>query len=232
MALTPTFARSPHLVALVAEAERLAAVLRVAGADAPIVANLREHDLLATLRLDGSTIPAPPNDDDIALAEAHTDGFQIPVTARGSWADAMRTRSDILIEDARIWVREYAGAQRGDAADDLTAGLLSDFVPALATLHERLTLDLIAPGQAGRPRVTEQAVHDTSIGRVVYYPSTPAEVSRDLLHRPATKRLLETASLATGCRPKERIDRDHGLFQWGFPRLLAAVLDSPDHLAC
>ncbi len=58
------------------------------------------------------------------------------------------------------------------------------------------------------------------------------EVSRDLLHRPATKRLVETASLATGCRPKERIDRDHGLFQWGFPRLLAAVLDSPDHLAC
>ena len=58
------------------------------------------------------------------------------------------------------------------------------------------------------------------------------EVSRDLLHRPATKRLLETACLATGCRAKERIDRDHGLFQWGFPRLLAAVLDSPDHLAC
>jgi uncharacterized protein (DUF1800 family) len=58
------------------------------------------------------------------------------------------------------------------------------------------------------------------------------DVSRTLLHRPAGKRLLETACLATGCRPKERIDRDHGLVQWGFPRLLAAVLDSPDHLAC
>ncbi len=58
------------------------------------------------------------------------------------------------------------------------------------------------------------------------------EVSRDLLHRPATKDLLETASLATGCRTREKIDRDHELYQWGFPRLLAAVLDSPDHLAC
>jgi hypothetical protein len=58
------------------------------------------------------------------------------------------------------------------------------------------------------------------------------EVSRDLLHRPATKNLLETARLATGCRTREKIDREHELYQWGFPRLLAAVLDSPDHLAC
>jgi hypothetical protein len=58
------------------------------------------------------------------------------------------------------------------------------------------------------------------------------EVSRDLLHRPATKNLLETACLATGCKAREKIDREHGLYQWGFPRLLAAVLDSPDHLAC
>ncbi|NYE37873.1 uncharacterized protein (DUF1800 family) [Nocardioides cavernae] len=58
------------------------------------------------------------------------------------------------------------------------------------------------------------------------------DVSRDLLHRPASKRLLETACLATGCTAKEKIDREHGLYQWGFPRLLAAVLDSPDHLAC
>jgi hypothetical protein len=44
--------------------------------------------------------------------------------------------------------------------------------------------------------------------------------------------MVTTASLATGCRSKEKIDREHGLYQWGFPRLLAAVLDSPDHMAC
>ena len=58
------------------------------------------------------------------------------------------------------------------------------------------------------------------------------EVSRDLLHRPATRGLVTTASLATGCKPREKIDREHALYRWNFPRLLAAVLDSPDHLAC
>lgn len=57
-------------------------------------------------------------------------------------------------------------------------------------------------------------------------------VSSDLLHRPASKNLLETARLATGCKAREKIDREHPLYQWGFGRLLAAVLDSPDHLAC
>lgn len=57
-------------------------------------------------------------------------------------------------------------------------------------------------------------------------------VSRDLLHRPATKQLLATARLATGCGAREKIDREHELYRWAFPRLLAAVLDSPDHLAC
>ena len=42
----------------------------------------------------------------------------------------------------------------------------------------------------------------------------------------------KTATIATGCKAREKIDRDHVLYQWGFPRLLAAVLDSPDHLAC
>ena len=58
------------------------------------------------------------------------------------------------------------------------------------------------------------------------------DLSRDLLHRPASKRTLRTAVLATGCRSRERITRDHDLVRWGFPRLLAALLDSPDHLAC
>lgn len=58
------------------------------------------------------------------------------------------------------------------------------------------------------------------------------DVSLDLLHRPASKRLLTTACLATGCRPKEQVDRSHELFTWAFPRLLAAVLDSPEHYEC
>lgn len=58
------------------------------------------------------------------------------------------------------------------------------------------------------------------------------DLAQDLLHRRANRHLLRTARLATGCRPGEHITRDHELAKWAFYRLLAALLDSPDHLAC
>ena len=58
------------------------------------------------------------------------------------------------------------------------------------------------------------------------------ELAQDLLHRRASARILRTARLATRCKPRERITRDHELAEWAFPRLLGALLDSPDHLAC
>ena len=57
-------------------------------------------------------------------------------------------------------------------------------------------------------------------------------VSRDLLHRPATQAPRRRPRAWPPAAAREKIDREHGLYQWGFPRLLAAVLDSPDHLAC
>ncbi len=57
-------------------------------------------------------------------------------------------------------------------------------------------------------------------------------LSKDLLHLPASNRLLETCSRATGCRAGELIDRDHAVAQWDWPRLMTAVLDSPDHFTC
>jgi len=55
-------------------------------------------------------------------------------------------------------------------------------------------------------------------------------LSRELLHRPASDRLLKACTEATGCRKHEQINRDHGLIQWGMPRLLTTFLDSPDFL--
>lgn len=178
--MTPRLERTPHLVGLVGEAERLAATLRTAEPTADAAAALVDDGIIATLQLDGSTIPAPPTAADLELAASHHDGWEIPDTVRGSWADAIRTRTDILVEDTRIWAREYAGARAAVEADDLVPGLVNDFVPALVELHTRLTDDLVAPDQAGRIRQSDQAVHDTSIGRVIYYPSSPADVSRDL----------------------------------------------------
>jgi uncharacterized protein (DUF1800 family) len=53
-------------------------------------------------------------------------------------------------------------------------------------------------------------------------------LSRELLHRRADDRLLKACCDATGCRPHEQIDKEHGLIQWGMPRLLTTFLDSPD----
>jgi len=56
-------------------------------------------------------------------------------------------------------------------------------------------------------------------------------VSREVLHRRATDRLLKACCEVTGCKPREWIDREHGLIQWGTPRFLTTFLDSPDFLA-
>ena len=57
-------------------------------------------------------------------------------------------------------------------------------------------------------------------------------LARDVLHVRGSKRLVETCARATGCRAKERIDRDHAVAQWDWPRLVAALLDTPEHFTC
>ena len=69
-------------------------------------------------------------------------------------------------------------------------------------------------------------------GKGVRFRDLVDDLSREILHKPASDRLVETASRATGCRAKERITLDHELAEWKFPRLLAALLDTPDHYSC
>ncbi len=54
---------------------------------------------------------------------------------------------------------------------------------------------------------------------------------RTLLGRPSTDRLLTAACQATGCRRAERVDADHQLVRWMMPRLLTAILDTPEHMS-
>ena len=172
------FERTPHLVTLVAEVERLAAEVREADPDDAVATHLRRDATVATLRLDGSTIPHPPDGDDLALvADAdEVAAHDVPADARGTWADAIRSRSDLAVEDTRVWALEFAGATAGLAADDLADALSDDVVTTLATLHGRVVRGLVAPDVVARPRRTEQAVHDTSTGRVVYFAVPPDEV--------------------------------------------------------
>ncbi len=53
---------------------------------------------------------------------------------------------------------------------------------------------------------------------------------RVLLGRGSSDRLVTAACQATGCRRGEMVDDQHQLVSWMMPRLLTAILDTPEHL--
>lgn len=55
-------------------------------------------------------------------------------------------------------------------------------------------------------------------------------LSRRLLHRPSTSKLLQACCLATGYWPGAAITPDHDLVKWRMERLLATILDHPAHI--
>jgi Fic family protein len=181
----PRFARSPHLVDLVAEAERLAGLVRAAeaGARARLADARRDEATVATLRLDGSTLERLPSA--ASLAEAETTRASLatapgePATKQpGTWLDAMNALQDA--PDERLHALEVLGTRAGLDADDLADRLLTDTEAALRELHARLTRGLVAPERAGAPRTTDQAVHDASVGRILYFASSPEVVPSEL----------------------------------------------------
>ena len=55
-------------------------------------------------------------------------------------------------------------------------------------------------------------------------------LSRKVLGRRSTTRLLQACCEGTGVAPNEVITRDHGIVRWMMPRLLGVLLDSPAHM--
>lgn len=55
-------------------------------------------------------------------------------------------------------------------------------------------------------------------------------LSRQVLGRRSTSRLLEAACVACDVRPGEKVTKHHAVMSWKFPRLLAVLLDSPAHM--
>lgn len=198
----PVFTRTPHLVALVAEAERLAATIAAASPDASVVDDLHAEAALASLRLDGSRLTEVP---DLALARQVLAGRESEGASgvrRGTWLDVLRTGE---VEDEELAAVEYLAVRSGIDADDLAEPLLHGTQEALAELHRRLTTGLLPPAAAGVPRVSDQAVHDASVGRVVYFTAEPREIP---------KRLALVASWLSGAAARE-----HGLIVSGVVHL-------------
>ena len=173
----PRLTRTPHLVDLVGEVERLAALLDGAGADARarVRDDLQAQAAVASLQLDGSGLTAPPSAEELAAVE----GLVVEASPQrpGGWFDAMRAaidRDEVPVTE--VSVLEYLGVRAGLASDDLTATVLTQATDAFAELHRRLTRGLLTPEHAGRPRRTDQAVHDASVGRVIYFPAPCADI--------------------------------------------------------
>ena len=159
---------TPYLAGLLAAADDAVTVLdRLDPAD-PAVAERRREALLATLRLDGSPITAWPDDATMAVAipDAPADPSAADGQGRGGWFDAMRAFDEPA--DDLLLAREAAGVAAADADDDLADALATTPGDALGELHRRLTRGLVAPERAARLRTSEQAVHDGSVGRMLY----------------------------------------------------------------
>ena len=180
----PRFSRTPHLVDLIAEAERLAAAVAACPEDARWdVPDLTAEAILASLALDGSPLGTAP---DLGPANA------VPPTtpagppqpdagsagAEGSWFEAMRTFDDL--SDEHVQALEFAGVAAALASDDLAEELFTAPVTALTELHRRLVRGLVAPEHAGRLRTTEQAVHDASVGRIIHLTTPPERIAGEL----------------------------------------------------
>lgn len=171
------FSRTPHLVSLVAEAERLAARLDTipSEARAELADLVRTEAAIATLRLDGSPIAEPP---DVGSSEGPVVAAESP--RPGTWLDAFGV--DDGVHDDAVQTLEYLGALAGYHSDDLAEGLLTDLAGSLGPLHYRLTRGLIAEVDAGRLRTSDQAVHDSSQGRIIYFATDPDRIADRLAH--------------------------------------------------
>lgn len=177
----PRFAHSPLLVESIAEVERLAAAIASADDDAraALRAERRDATIRATLSLDGAPLADIP---DVEVARATvgelTPADPPPSDRTGGWLDAMRALDDP--SDTQVRALEVLGAAAAAASDDLADTILHDPYPTLRELHRRTTRGLVAAERAGEPRTTEQAVHDASIGRILFFTTAPADIPGEL----------------------------------------------------
>lgn len=159
---------SAHLGVLLEDIERLAHDVSNAiqlGSTAP---QLWDLAVIASCRLDGSTMTATPPTGDIARVVVDDD------------------------DPVEVERREYAGVASALGADDLGALLPRDPLRALPALHRLVTSGLVATPSTGMLRRTDQVVSDGQEGRIVFHPVPPATIAREL---PALQELVADRDL-------------------------------------
>lgn len=202
--LTP-FSRSPHLVTLVAEAERLAALILRVGPPEPTPWNaktLQTGDAAPRTTAAGARGAGQAEEatriaeallSEAAVASLRLDGSPLDqppdpeaLLAVNAWSPQRafqphsRSWLEILargqVPDEEVLAVEYLGMRAGLGATDLARELHVAPQQALAELHRRLTRELLDPARAGRPRRSRQAVQDARIGRILFVPADPEQI--------------------------------------------------------
>lgn len=170
---------SDHLVTLIAQGE--AAATRLAAADPDRTAEVARAARRESARLSARLDASPLREDTAAAVDAGerdgpgawADGSKASGDA-GGWAAALRLDG---LPTQELAAMEYANLLACfDAEPALAGSLFERPLDTLAELHAVVCRGLVDAGAAGRPRRTEQAVHDGAQGRVVYRAADPADL--------------------------------------------------------
>lgn len=156
-----------HLVSLVAETSALAG--RLADLRPQERAALQDHARRESARLSARLDGSPLEPATVAAVEAgEWTRPEAPLSAEraGGWASALRL--DVM-DTQDVAAVEYDNLRRAyDAESALADELFDEPLQSLAHLHGVICEGLVAPEVIGRPRRTEQAVHDGAQGMVIF----------------------------------------------------------------
>lgn len=175
----PRLPYTDHLVTLLGRCD--AAAARIAGADpdrrSDVATESRREAARRTTRLDASPLTDETADAvDARLAAGEPPVAQAPEiptaeALRVGWARALKLDGMQTQEVAAI---EYANVlAAADAEGALAADVLDRPLEVLAAANGLLCNGLVDPDVIGRPRRTEQAMHDGAQGLVLYHAPPP-----------------------------------------------------------
>lgn len=156
-----------HLVSLVAETAMLAGRLvdLTAAERAPLIQQARRETARLSARLDGSPL-APATLDAVDSGTWQRPTAPPSPERAGGWASALRLDAMDTQELAAIEYDNLCAAY--DAEPELADQLFDQPLETLTRLNGLICQGLVEPEVIGRPRRTEQAVHDGAQGMVIF----------------------------------------------------------------
>ena len=162
-----------------------------------------------------------PADDIVATWRALDIGSSAP-TGDGSGANAVLWQTVALGQAPFDWARPDGQPEDGAAWSSVSR--------VLASFETHYTL---CGGWWPSAQTTYHPVASwvpIAAGQTIRFDALVEHLSRTLLGRTATARLLQACCQVTGLTAATSITTNHSLVKWGMPTLLTTVLDSPEHM--